>query len=65
MMSPNDLWEEIGSLPDNELLHVITRLYTTYEKRLKHSPGDQEALNFFRNLYNAINESANCNLNRR
>ena len=65
MKSPNDLWEDIGSLSDIELSHVISKLYTTYEERLKHRPEDQESLNFFRNLYNAINESTICNLNRR
>jgi hypothetical protein len=61
----NDLWEDIGSLPEDELLHVITSLFAGYEKQLKHRPGDQEALHFFRNLDNAISQSTNCNLNRR
>ncbi len=65
MRNMNDLWEDIGSLPEEELLHVITKLYTTYEKQLQRSPGDREALLFFRNLETAISQSANCNLNRR
>ena len=65
MKSPNDLWEDVGSLSDTELSHVITKLYTTYEERLKHRPDDEEAKSFFRNLYNAIHESTVCNLNRR
>lgn len=65
MKNPADLWEDIGSLTDDEMPHVLTKLYTTYEERLKRNPEDEEALNFFRNLYNAIHESTICNLNRR
>ena len=65
MKNPNDLWDEIGSLPDEELPHVITKLFAAYEERLKRNPNDEEALLFFRNLENAIKETSTCNLNRR
>ena len=65
MKTPNDLWEEIGSLPDEELSHVITKLFAIYEERLKRNPGDEEAILFFRNLENAIKETSLCNFNRR
>ena len=65
MKTPEDLWEDIGSLTDDELTHVITRLYTSYEERLKRNPDDPEALNFCRHLYNSIHQSTMCNLNRR
>lgn len=65
MKSLEDIWDDIGSLADDELSHVIARLYTTYEERLKRKPKDEEALNFFRHLYNAIQQSTICNLNRR
>ena len=65
MKNPADLWDDIGTLTEDEMPHVITKLYTTYEERLKRNPKDEEALNFFRNLYNAIHESTICNLNRR
>ena len=61
----NDLWEEIGSLAEDETAHVITRLYTMYEELLKKNPEDEHALLFFRNLYTAISQSTICNLNRR
>ena len=65
MKTPEDIWEDLGSLADDEMLHVITRLYTTYEERLKRNTKDEEALSFFRHLYNAIHQTATCNLNRR
>lgn len=65
MKSLNDLWEDIGSLPDDEISHIITKLFATYEQRLKHNPEDPEAVLFFRNLANAIQETTQCNLNRR
>ena len=65
MKKPEDLWEDIGSLTDDEMSHVITKLYTTYEERFKRNPEDEEALSFFRHLYNAIHQSTTCNLNRR
>lgn len=65
MKSLNDLWEEIGTVPDEELPHVITKLFTAYEKKLKRDPKNEEALQFFRNLERAIQETSICNLNRR
>lgn len=65
MKTPVELWDDLGALTDEQLSHVITKLYTTYEERLKRNPKDEEALNFFRNLYNSIHESTICNLNRR
>lgn len=65
MKSLNDIWGEIGSVPDEELSHVITKLFTMYEQKLKRNPQDEAALLFFRNLENAIKETSLCNLNRR
>jgi len=65
MRSPNDLWEAIGMLADDEFPHVITKLFAIYEERLARKPGDEEALLFFRNLDTAISQSTICNLNRR
>ena len=53
MKSPNDLWEEIGSLQDEEFPHVLTKLFAYYEMRLQRNPRDDQALLFFRNLTNA------------
>lgn len=65
MKSLSDLWEELGSVEEEEFPHVITKLFTTYEEMLKRNPEDEEALHFFRNLANAISETTICNLNRR
>jgi len=65
MRSPNDLWEVIGSLAEDETTHVVTRLFAMYEERLTKDPGDEHALLFFRNLDTAVSQSTICNLNRR
>ena len=65
MKSPNDIWAELGELPDEELIHMMTKLFAVYAEKLKNNSGDQEALNFFRNLDNSISQTSQCNLNRR
>ena len=65
MKSPDDIWEEIGSLADDEPLHVLTKLLTVYDTILKNDPQSKEAINFFRNLDNAVTQTCQCNLNRR
>lgn len=65
MKKPNDLWADIGSLTDEEMSQVITRLVALYGERLDRNPEDREALLFFRNLDTAISQVTQCNLNRR
>ena len=65
MKSPNDIWADLGELPDEEVIHMMTKLFAVYEKKLKNKPGDQEALNFFKNLDNSISQTIQCILNRR
>jgi len=65
MKSPNDIWADLGELPDEEVIHMMTKLFAIYDEKLKNKPGDQEALNFFRNLDNSISQTSQCNLNRR
>ena len=65
MRHPNDLWEALGAIDEEETGHVLTKLYATYEQLLENNPQDQEALNFFRNLDNALSQTTQCNLNRR
>jgi len=65
MKSANDIWGELGELPEEEAMHVLTKLFALYEDRLKKNPDDRDALNFFRNLDNAISLTSQCNLNRR
>ena len=65
MKTPNDIWDELGELPDEEVMHVMTKLFVLYEDRLNNNPEDQNALIFFRNLDNSISLTSQCNLNRR
>jgi hypothetical protein len=61
----DELWTDIGSLSGDETLHVLTRLFALYEKRLQQEPGDPVALEFFRHLDLAVDQVSQCNSNRR
>jgi hypothetical protein len=65
MRKPNDLWEAIGDIEEEEIGHVLTRLFAMYEQLLDNNSKDKEALKFFRNLDTALTLTAECNLNRR
>ncbi len=65
MKTSGDIWEDIGSLSEDEMLHVITKLFACYEEQLSQKPNDAEALNFFNNLANSIDQTTACNSNRR
>jgi len=65
MKSPDEIWADLGELPDEEVILMMTKLFATYEKKLKYNPEDKEALNFFKNLDNSISQTSQCNLNRR
>ena len=65
MKDPNDIWAELGELPDEELIHVVTKLFMTYEEQYNKDSQNREALHFFRNLDNSISQTSQCNLNRR
>ena len=65
MRSPNDLWEAIGLLGEDEVPHVLTKLFSMYEELLTRDPGDENGALFFRNLDTAISQATLCNLNRR
>ena len=64
-MKTSDLWDALGSLPEEEMNHVITRLFALYEAQLQQNPDDPEALHFFSNLDLAITQTCQCNSNRR
>ena len=59
----NDPWEAIGTLEEDEAIHVLTKLYSMYERSLKKD--DACAHLFFQRLHQAIEQSKECNLNRR
>lgn len=65
MKSVADLWADLGSLREDELFQMITRLFTHYETTLGRDPEDAEALGFFKNLDLAITQTSQCNSNRR
>ena len=65
MKSANELWEDMGSLSEDDVPHVLTKLFLIYDKKLEHDPKAQEALDFFKHLDNAISQTSECNLNRR
>lgn len=64
-MNTSELWDILGSLPEAELPHVITRLFALYEAKLQQNPDDPEALHFFSNLSRVVTETCQCNSNRR
>ncbi len=65
MMQTGDLWESLGSLEEEDVPLVLTRLFTVYEERLSRDPGDRDALLFFRTLETVLGQVSRCNLNRR
>ncbi len=65
MKTVNELWDDIGQLAEEEALHVITKLYASYERRLSRNPGNKDCRQFFQELDNAISQTLECNLNRR
>ncbi len=65
MKSVDELWDDIGSLAEEEALHVITKLYASYEAKLSRDPDNQACRQFFQELDNAISQTLECNLNRR
>lgn len=65
MRSPNDLWEAIGEISEEETHHLLTKLFDMYEKKLGIDPGDSEAKSFFKYLDTALSQILECNLNRR
>ena len=65
MKTPNDLWDDIGSLSEDEMFHVVTKLFAIYEAEFTRDPESIECRNFFRNLSNVISQTTECNSNRR
>ena len=63
--NPDDLWEDMGSIDEDDLPHVLIKLFTSYEEMLQHDPENAEARGFFQKLANAIGQTSECNLNRR
>lgn len=65
MNKTNDLWEAIGDLEEDDIPHVLTKLFTIYEEKLQRNPDDGAVIDFFRHLSQALSQVNECNLNRR
>lgn len=65
MAAGTDLWEELGSLPPEELFQVVTQLFLRYEKELDQAGSAAGARHFFQLLASTVAQTKNCNLNRR
>jgi len=65
MKSPNEIWEALGDIDDEEAPHVLTKLFAMYEHMVTQNGSTAETDRFFQNLQNAIELSQECNLNRR
>lgn len=65
MRSPNEIWEALGDIADEEAQHVLARLFSMYEEMRARDGETKETNRFFQNLDNAIDMTQECNLNRR
>ncbi len=65
MMNSNDLWESLGNVEEDDIPHVLTKLFTIYEERLSRKPDDDASQLFFQYLSQALEQVNECNLNRR
>jgi hypothetical protein len=65
MRTPNDLWDAIGDIDEEETRNVLVKLFVMYEQLLERDAECSEAKSFFQNLDRAISQTDECNLNRR
>jgi len=64
-MNTTDLWDDLGSLEDDQAYQILTQLFARYEQRREQNPADPEAEFFFQSLAVIINQVQSCNVNRR
>ncbi|MEN8199579.1 MAG: hypothetical protein ABFR63_05845 [Thermodesulfobacteriota bacterium] len=55
----------MGNIGEDDIPHVLTKLFTIYEERLDRSPDDEACHLFFKHLRQALEQVDECNLNRR
>lgn len=65
MVATNELWEELGALPPDEVFQVLTHLFTRYEQQLGQEDTAAAARDFFQQLAAVVEQTKNCNSNRR
>ena len=64
-MNTSELWDLLGDVEEDDVPHVLTKLFTIYEERENRTPGDEAAKVFFTYLKQAMDQVGDCNLNRR
>ena len=65
MINTNDLWEILGDTEEDDIPHVLTKLFTIYEEKFQLNPEDPAVIDFFNHLSQALAQVNECNLNRR
>lgn len=65
MINTNDLWETLGDVGEDDIPHVLTKLFAVYEEILERNPEDASAKTFFKHLSQVLAQVDACNLNRR
>jgi len=65
MENTNDLWEQLGDIEQDDIPHVLTKLFTIYEEKLQVTPDAPAVTAFFNHLSQALAQVNECNLNRR
>jgi len=65
MINTNDIWESLGDTEEDDVPHVLTKLFTIYEEKLRQKPDDAAVIDFFKHLSQALDQVNECNLNRR
>ena len=55
-MNTTDLWDDLGSLENDQAYQVLTQLFARYEQRREQNPGDPAAESFFQALAVIINQ---------
>lgn len=65
MINTSDLWDTVGDLEEEDIPHVLTKLFLLYEERLNRNPDDEAAALFFQHLAQVVSQTSECNLNRR
>ena len=64
-MNTTDLWEDLGSLADNQASQVLIQLFARYEQRREQNPADPAAESFFQSLTSIMAQVQSCNVSRR
>ncbi|MEN8140913.1 MAG: hypothetical protein ABFR97_06770 [Thermodesulfobacteriota bacterium] len=65
MTEVNDIWDQLGSVSEEEAPHVLSKLFMAFEARLERQGDDTCAQLFMEQLALAIRQTQECNLNRR